>query len=315
MSRGIFDLRLLGLILLVALTGAASVCTAQAERVPSLNPDDCADIWQDIGLPQAASGSSEHTTIVCHLGYITGHNDSRKGPNWVVERLTPDLTKKGATRENDNFSADTLLPEKARAQPTDYDGNGFNFDKGHNAPAADFSGDKAMLDDTFFYSNAVPQIGAGFNRTIWRSLETQVRNLIGSNHKVMYVITGSVWQDSKPIKIGNDVCGSDLVLPTVQPVSICPENHHKKNAECSAGVAVPAAMFKIVYDPVMQNAFAVLMENENHTGRYKQAAPYIKAHNVGVATVEKLTGLRFFTALPARKQKQIRSNCVDVKQH
>jgi len=297
---------------LLAVTLPASSGPARAQNHPENDPNHCANIWKEIGLPSAPGA---HITTVCHLGYITGHNDDRKGPNWVIERLSPDLTQGKASRDDDDFAADTLLPEKAQAKPPDYDNNGFNFDKGHNAPAADFAGNQNFLNDTFFYSNAVPQIGPGFNRSIWRSLETQVRNLIGKNHPTMYVITGSVWQEDKPIKVSGDVCRTELVLPTVLPTSICPENHGKKNVQCEAGVSVPAAMFKIVYDPVMQNAFAVLMENESHTGKYKKVATYIEAHKVGVATIENLTGLRFFSALPTRKQNQIRSNCVDVKQH
>lgn len=297
---------------LVGALAAIALVPARAQNNPENDPNHCADIWKEIGLVSSKGGD---TTIVCHLGYIVGHNDRTKTPNWVIERLTPNLTQGSATREGDDFAADGKLPLEAQAQPADYDGNGFDFDKGHNAPAADFAGKRDFLDDTFFLSNAVPQVGPGFNRSIWRSLETQVRALVGKNHPAMYVITGSVYQESKPIKITGDVCNIELTLPVVQPTSICPENHSKKDVKCSAGVAVPAAMFKVVYDPVMQNAFAVLMENESHTGRYKKTAPYIAAHKVGVATVEDLTGLRFFTALPARKQNQIRNNCVEVKQH
>lgn len=286
---------------------------ARSQNFPENKPESCKDIWSEIGLPKAGSGMK--ITTVCHLGYITGHNNENKGPAWVIERLTPALTKGKATRENQSFSADDKLPAAAQAQPADYDGNGFGFDQGHNAPAADFAGKQDFLDDTFFLSNAVPQVGAGFNRSIWRSLEAQVRNLVGNNHPVIYVITGSVDQQEKPIKISKDVCKTELELPVVEPTSICKENHHKKKVQCDAGVAVPAAMFKIVYDPVAKNAFAVLMENESHTGRYKsgQGAEYIRAHKVGIATIENLTGLKFFPDFPARKLNQMRSNCVDVK--
>jgi DNA/RNA endonuclease G (NUC1) len=133
----------------------------------------------------------------------------------------------------------------------------------------------------------------------------------------MYVITGSVYQaaDPSPIKVSAGACPTTLTLPAVNPASICPENQHNKSTPCAAGVSVPAGMFKIVYDPVMQNAFAVLMENENHTGKYKKGADYIEAHRVSIGTLEDLTGLTFFTALPARKQQQMRSTCVDVKMH
>lgn len=302
-------------LLAVSLFAITASEPARSQNFPENKPEFCKDIWKDVGLPKARTGMK--ITTVCHLGYITGHNDANKGPAWVIERLTPDLTKGKATREDQNFSADGKLPGNAQAIPADYDSNGFGFDQGHNAPAADFAGKQEFLNDTFFLSNAVPQVGVGFNRSIWRALETQVRNLVGSNHPVIIVITGSVEQGSKPIKISKDVCKTELELPVVEPTSICKDNHHKKNVQCDAGVAVPAGMFKIVYDPVAQNAFAVLMENESHTGRYKsgQGGEYIRAHKVGIATIEDLTGLKFFTDFPARKQNQMRSNCVDVRVH
>jgi endonuclease G len=277
------------------------------------DPEQCAEIWQKIGLPRDA-GDAETSTTVCHLGYIVGHNDSRKTPNWVIERLTSDLTQGKARRKGRKFAEDKALPEAARAVPEDYMGNK-PFDQGHNAPAADFAGNQKFLDDTFFLSNAVPQVGAGFNESIWRSLETQVRNLVGANRGVLYVITGSVWQEDKPIKITHDVCGTEMTLPVVKPVAICPATTSNKNAKCQAGVSVPAAMYKIVYDPKMDNAFAVLMQNESHSGRYARTRDYIEAHRVGLATIEELTGLHFFTAFSARKLRQMRDNCVDVRVH
>jgi endonuclease G, mitochondrial len=298
-------------LLALVLVMAALIGGAHAQD--ATDPERCAAIWQKIGLPRDA-GDEATTTTVCHLGYIVGHNDTRKAPNWVIERLTPQLTEGKARRKGLKFAADTALPEDARAVPADYKGNR-PFDQGHNAPAADFAGDQQFLNDTFFLSNAVPQVGAGFNRSIWSAFESQVRNLVGPDHGVIYVITGSVWQEAKPIKIDNDVCGTELTLPVVKPVAICPATAGDKSARCQAGVSVPAAMYKIVYDPDMDNAFAVLLQNESHSGRYQRARDYIEAHRVGLATIEDLTGLRFFTALPARKLRQMRDNCVDVRVH
>jgi len=293
------------------LLAGAALGPAQAQNFPENDPQHCSAIWKAVGIPKGSADA--RSTIVCHLGYVVGHNDEAKGPNWVIEHLTPDLTEGDATRESQQFSADDKLKPAAQAKPADYDGSG--FDQGHNAPAADFAGQQKFLDDTFFLSNAVPQVGIGFNRSIWRSLETQVRNLVGDNHQELYVITGSIWQDDQPVDV--DACSASIKLPTVAPPAICPENHEHKKAACPAGVAVPSAMFKIVYDPAAQTAFAVLMQNINHTGKYKsgKGADYIQAHRVKVATIENLTGLTFFTALSERKRKQIRANCVDVRRH
>src|SRR5262249_10034511 len=303
----------------ITLVFAASLCVAfgtlaLAQAGSKTDPDTCKDIWAAIGLPTPNPGA-HHTTRVCHRSYITGHNDANKTPDWVIEHLTPKLVNGEATREDQDFLADPSVPDAARAQPGDYDGSG--FDKGHNAPAADYHGDQDSLDDTFFFSNAVPQVGKGFNRSIWRSLETHVRKLVTGDRPELYVITGPVPQASKPIKVSSktDVCKGDLELPVLEQVSICPENHKNKKAECTAGVAVPAGMYKIVYDPRGRHAFAVLFENFDHTGRYSSGRTfdYIQAHRIGIGTIEDLTGLTFFPALTDREQRQIKLNCTDVK--
>lgn len=274
----------------------------------------CNEIKSAIGLPQDLGDEAAPTQTICHLGYIVGHNNARKAPNWVAERLTPQLINGDAKRGSRGFQPDDALAPADSATDDDYKGNQ-PFDRGHNAPAADFAFSQKFLDDTFVFSNVVPQVGAGFNRSIWRSLETEVRNLVGDNHPVLYVITGSVWQQAKPIEISNDVCGTEMTLPVIKPVAICSDTAGHPDAKCKAGVSVPAAMFKIVYDPDMENAFAVLMQNESHSGRYRRTRPYIEAHRVGLSTIERLTGLRFFSALSARKRRQMRNTCVDVRVH
>lgn len=300
---------------LLALPLACASGTGAFPESSKTDPNSCKKIWSEIGLP-APNPGGPHTTRICHIGYITGHNDSNKTPDWVIERLTPDIVSGEGTREDQDFKADPAItpPDKA-AVPADYDGSG--FDKGHNAPAADFHGDQDALDDTFFFSNAVPQVGKGFNRSIWRSLETLVRKLVTGDRPELYVITGPVARESKPIKISSktDVCKSSIELPVPKQESICPDNHEDKKAECKAGVAVPAGMYKIVYDPSSRHAFAVLFENMDHTGLYKSGRTfdYIQAHKIGIGTIEDLTGLTFFPALSAREKRQMTANCTDVK--
>jgi endonuclease G len=281
-------------------------------KEPVADPSKCPDLWKAIGLPDRRMQGKDKFTIVCHLGYITGHNNDNKTPDWVIEHVTPKMADPSgpATRESQDFRPDDLV--KKSATSADYDGSG--FDQGHQAPAADFKGDQKFLDDTFFYSNSVPQVGAGFNRSIWRSLETRVRKLSTDSGRDIYVITGPVYQESKQIKVP-DACDGTLTLAVPDKRSICPENSGDSDKTCTAGVAVPAALYKIVYDAKAASAFGILMENKSHTGEYKSSAgfEYIKKHAVKIATIEDLTGLTFFTAFDTRRQRQLKQNCVTFK--
>jgi hypothetical protein len=54
----------------------------------STDPNACKKLWSEIGLP-APNPGDHRTTRICHRGYIAGHNDNNKTPDWVIERLTP----------------------------------------------------------------------------------------------------------------------------------------------------------------------------------------------------------------------------------
>src|ERR1044071_5714437 len=69
----------------------------------------------------------------------------------------------------------SILPV-ARADPKDYSGSG--FDQGHIAPANDMKRSKAVMDECFLLSNICPQIGVGFDRQIWRSLEAAIHGRV-----------------------------------------------------------------------------------------------------------------------------------------
>ncbi|KAL1377700.1 hypothetical protein pipiens_016090 [Culex pipiens pipiens] len=53
------------------------------------------------------------------------------------------------------------------------------------------SAEKCTCYETFIMSNMAPQIGAGFNHGIWKTLENHVRRLTGTYANV-YVYTGSL---------------------------------------------------------------------------------------------------------------------------
>ncbi|HEY3031635.1 MAG TPA: DNA/RNA non-specific endonuclease, partial [Bradyrhizobium sp.] len=169
------------------------------------DPKSCSDIWSDIGLPTSTLTNEEDNTSVCHDGYITGHNNRTKTPDWVIERLTSDLVKKLHDRPGVKFRADPALEGKARAVPADYEKSGYAI--GHQAPSADFTGREQFMRDTFFFSNAVPQEGIGFNTGVWSGLERLVRTL-AEQRSPLFVITGPVYQQRKAIQVTrkSDAC-------------------------------------------------------------------------------------------------------------
>jgi len=298
-----------------ALLLALPICTlltggAAAQPDPT-DPRNCKAIWEDIGLPESSLANDEDHTRICHLGYITGHNSVRKTPDWVIERLSPTLTRCGADRPGIKFKPDPALGDKPKADPDDYAGGDYAI--GHQAPSADFTCAEKMMRDTFFLSNAVPQVGIGFNTGVWSTLERLVKTLAKARDP-LFVITGPVYQQRKiiTVKKSADACNNEIVLKPLDDQTICPEHNQNANAVCRKGVAVPAALYKIIYDPGNGGrASAYLLPNIDHMPikQTVKTQEYLKRYLVSIRTIEELTGYQFLTELPARKQTQLKEAC------
>jgi endonuclease G len=141
------------------------------------------------------------------------------------------------------------------------------YDRGHLAPAADMKFTEEAMSESFFMSNMSPQKPA-FNRGIWRQLEAQVRDWATANGS-LFVVTGPIFGKGLN-KIG--------------------ENK----------VTVPEAYYKVLLDytePEVK-AIAFLLPN---TGSKKD----IMTFAVSIDSVEQMSGIDFFPALPDLQEDQL----------
>jgi endonuclease G len=134
------------------------------------------------------------------------------------------------------------------------------YDKGHMAPAADMGWSLESMTSSFYFSNISPQL-PGFNRGIWKNLEEQVR-FWADFYGNIFLATGPVLKDS---------------LPTIG----------LKN------VSVPEYFYKVILDTNGGNVKGIgfIMPN---SGSDKPVQHY----TVTIDSVERLTGIDFFTSLP-----------------
>ena len=141
--------------------------------------------------------------------------------HWVAYPLNSGLIGNGS--RTDAWGLDPNLPQSQ--QPVLYRSWGTGMDRGHQIPSADrlASGDNEA---TFYGTNMTPQIGAGFNQSIWSTLEGKVRSWSYSCD-TLYVITGCVVRDGSTDGKYNSVGG------------YCTDNEGKR-------VAVPTAYYKAV---------------------------------------------------------------------
>ena len=151
------------------------------------------------------------------------------------------------------------------AEPSDYMASG--YDLGHLVPAADMKWSKEAMSETFFLSNMSPQ-EPGFNRGIWKRLEDAVRKWAKAD-KRLYVATGPVLQKG---------------LPAIGPNK----------------VSVPKLYYKVILDYVRPEIKAIGFVMPN-----KPSKAGVMEYAVTVDSVEALTGIDFFPALPDSVEKAV----------
>ncbi|MCV9386140.1 DNA/RNA non-specific endonuclease [Reichenbachiella ulvae] len=204
--------------------------------------------------------------IIEHEFYTLKYNEKTEQADWVAYKLTAKNLKNARFKREDDFRPDPEVDTKS-AHPDDYKGSG--YDRGHLAPAADFTWDEGGLSETFYMSNMSPQ-DPGFNRGIWRKLEGQVRDWAMSNGEV-FVVTGPIY-GSRSTKIG-------------------------KNK-----VYVPEGYYKVVLELVGQDvkAIAFVLDNEKSSAELYEYA-------LSVDDLETKTGMDFFPSIPDDLENKIES--------
>ena len=132
--------------------------------------------------------------IVHRNGFSISYNEKHEQPNWVFYKILPsDIKCIVKAKRKNKFKPDIDI-ESGSAGLIDYYKSG--FDRGHLKPSADESCNQDQMNETFLMSNMSPQ-SPGFNRGIWKSLESHVRGLIKSSDS-LYVYTAGVSFDGLP---------------------------------------------------------------------------------------------------------------------
>lgn len=258
---------------------AVTVCAVAAiasggARAASL-PQACVDMLRYTGAPTYAVSQDGEETL-CRTGYVLSHNPKHRVADWVLEVLTLARIKGEADRDHSSFKADPDLQSPGRSELKDYARSG--FDRGHMAPAGDMKWDQGAMDESFYLSNMAPQVGIGFNRGIWRELESYVRDLVYDREPIV-IFTG-------PIYSGSD---KKLVAKT------------RDGTKRTTDVTVPAFFYKIVYDPDRKRAIAFKLPNKKVPGGRDE----LKRYRVTIDQIEDDTGLDFLVALSRRDQRRI----------
>jgi endonuclease G len=168
-----------------------------------------------------------HPRALCFSGFAVLHSGKTHTPIYVAERLTKQalLNSESIPRTN-LFFEEARLPQADRAQLDDYKGTG--YDRGHMAAAGNMGTEESKA-QSFSLANMVPQNPEN-NQNAWRKIEADTRKYAMRAEGDVFVITGPVFEPDH-LTIG--------------------DNH----------VWVPQHLFKLVYDPMANKAWAHWMDN------------------------------------------------------
>lgn len=197
-------------------------------------------------------GSPDTGNIIDNGFFVVSYNAERKTPFWVAEYLEGKVGS--IKRDKFDFYKDDRIKKIFQADPDEYDATG--FDKGHQAPAENYTFNLLAMISSFSALNCAPQ-NPTLNRGQWRSLEQLVFNRSKVNK--LWVFTGPVYNN-----------GAERV-------------QYKTLGKTRIGI--PCYFFKTVYDGKTIDSW--LIPNEAPT---KELSEY----KVEIDKIEELTGMDFW---------------------
>jgi endonuclease G len=217
-------------------------------------------------LPTTNIGDTIGYGVFFTLSYSNGH----KQAEWVAYELSAkDLDKETFSRPG-SFKTDKRVKESAQVRHDDYSLSG--FDRGHLAPAADFSWSEEGIETTFFTTNISPQ-EPKFNRGIWKKLENHVRGW-AVQYEHLYVVTGP----------------------------ILTERAKKRFPKEKNYIAVPQRYYKVLLNYIDNQPIAIgfILKSE-------ESQEHLSSFVVPIDEIEKITGIDFFAELPDDLENELES--------
>jgi endonuclease G, mitochondrial len=258
------------------LTIAISIVACRNPDIPS-GGDARSNINLLMGNPSQATSSPSNAEnyLIVRPQYALSYSKNKGIPNWVAWELNASWL--GDAHRVGKFAPDEDLPVGwERIKPSDYTGSG--FDRGHMTNSEDRSRSPEDNIPTFLMTNILPQ-SPDNNQGPWVELEKYCRQLARSG-KELFIVSGGHGQGG----IGKNGL---------------------KAAVGQGKVLVPAVTWKVILVLDRPNSgvagvdrntrtIAVIVPNKQGI-KFDPWQQYITS----VQDVEKLTGYKFFTNIPA----------------
>ncbi|MDM3871839.1 DNA/RNA non-specific endonuclease [Porticoccus sp. W117] len=147
--------------------------------------------------PETHYGCPSADQILINRHYVVGYSYYFRQAKWALEIVTPGDRDMNDVERQDDFIVDYRIPKRFRATLDDFRGSG--YDRGHLVASANKLETQIQNNETFLLSNMAPQ-HPRLNRSMWRELETAVRELDAKKDRngdrknlETYVISGPIF--------------------------------------------------------------------------------------------------------------------------
>jgi endonuclease G len=185
--------------------------------------EDCKDLFPGQKIPSTQQVGRD----LCFDSFAIYYSPSDKKPIYTVEKLSREQLLAPHPKRTNQFYEEARLPLAERSLLSDYRGSG--YDRGHNAPAGDMTNERSMA-QSFSLANMMPQARQN-NQGVWaKNVEEPTRLYVKRAASDVYVFTGSTGNSGS---IG------------------------------ASRVTIPSHLYKLVYDPSKNLAWAYWIENTN----------------------------------------------------
>ena len=234
--------------------------TSEKTASPKVDQSFVSEEFRDF-VPEVIS----RDLLLDYNGFVLEFDTLTQHARWVSYLLCKENLGHGEERSS-NFRMEKRLGDHS---PRDASYKNSGYDRGHLAPAADMSYSTESMYDSFYLTNASPQV-PGFNRGIWKRLEEQIRKF-ASEKDTIYIATGPILKEN---------------LPRIANSRIC----------------IPEYYYKVILKKDSSNpqGIAFIMKNESASGDLANFA-------ITIDSVEVMTGINFFPMLDAKQEAQAES--------
>lgn len=184
---------------------------------------------------------------------------------WAAYQLTRQKVRAEKFKRDQDFQPDKTITTRS-AHYRDYKNSGYR--RGHLVPSYDMAYNKEVMDETFLMSNVVP-MKEEFNDGVWHDLENKVRDW-ADQYGSVDIVAGPVFKD------GLGTIGENEVF-------------------------VPRYFYKVVFTDAEKSPRCIgfLFDQTNMSS----TDPF--AYSVPVDSIEKLTGIDFFSNRFGSWEKEI----------